>query len=134
MKPEYRRADRVSSEIREIVALILTRFSAEPSLGRLTIVHVNLTDDLKVARIFYTVFPGEDPRQYERMLNRYKGLIRKEMGKRLRMKWVPDLAFVTPSETGAGISQYNVPPSGGKDEKMGRTSSSSLMDELENEK
>lgn len=134
MKPVYRRADRVSSEIREIVALVLTRFSAEPLLGRLTIIHVNLTDDLKVARIFYTVFPGDDPRQYERLLNRYKGLIRKEMGKLLRMKWVPDIVFVTPSEAGDGVHQDIIPLSGGKGGTTGKQSSSSLMDELENDK
>ena len=130
MKPVYRRADRVSSEIHEIVALVLSRFSAEPSLGRLTVIQVNLPDDLKIARIHYSVFPGDEPQHYERLLARYKGLIRKEVGKLLRMKWVPDIAFIRSLEIGESSDPQ--PDSFDSHEQRGRKKdTSSLMDELE---
>ena len=131
MKPVYRRADRVSSEIREIVALVLSRFSAEPALGRLTIIFVNLPDDLKVARIHYSVFPGEDPQYYGRLLTRHKGLIRKEVGKLLRMKWVPDIEFVPSTEMGdSNLQEDSSDRQSDKDKKK----TSSLMDELEGDR
>ncbi|KGA92888.1 ribosome-binding factor A [Leptospirillum ferriphilum] len=130
MKPVYRRADRVSSEIREIVALVLSRFSAEPALGRLTILYVNLPDDLKVARIHYSVFPGEDPHYYGRLLTRHKGLIRKEVGKLLRMKWVPDIEFLPSLEIADSDPQSDFPV---RQTDKDKKNTSSLMDELEGE-
>ncbi|MCL4460989.1 MAG: ribosome-binding factor A [Nitrospirae bacterium] len=136
MKPVYRRADRVSSEIREIIALVLSRFSAEPALGRLTVIHVDLTDDLKVARVLYSVFPGEDPQHYERLLLRYKGLIRREVGKLLRMKWIPDIEFVVPPGMGGGGSPGQNSSDGHRhgEKSDNKRNSSSLMDELEGDR
>ncbi|MHB1604816.1 MAG: ribosome-binding factor A [Leptospirales bacterium] len=131
MKPSYRRADRVASEIREVLALVLSRFAPEPSLGRLTITNVTLSDDLKVARIFYSVFPGESPELYRLALLRYRGLIRKELSRQIRMKTIPLLEFQT---TDRDVNTLLVDSSEKESEKglpKKSRESSSLMDELE---
>lgn len=93
MRPAFRRADRVSSEIRETVASVLVRINHEPPLSRVTITGVAVSDDLRHARIFYSLFPGEDPELYRRALERLKGRIRSELGRLIRLKSVPEIDF-----------------------------------------
>lgn len=132
MKPSYRRADRVSSEIREVLALVLTRFTPEPSLGRLTITNVTLSDDLKVARVFYSVFPGESPELYRLALLRYRGLIRKELSRQIRMKTIPALDFIRADLGGdAPFIDSVLESESEEDYPVKSRESSSLMDELE---
>lgn len=94
MRPAFRRADRVSSEIRETVASVLVRINHDPSLSRVTITGVAVSDDLRHARIFYSLFPGEDPELYRRALERLKGRIRSELGRHIRLKSVPVIEFL----------------------------------------
>jgi ribosome-binding factor A len=94
MRPAFRRADRVSSEIRETVASVLVRINHEPSLSRVTITGVAVSDDLRHARIFYSLFPGDDPELYRRALERLKGRIRSELGRLIRLKSVPEIEFL----------------------------------------
>ncbi len=132
MKPGYRRADRVSSEIHEIIALLLSRFAPEPSLDRLTITSVKVSDDLKYARVFYSVFPGESPELYHRALVRYRGLIRKELGRLIRLKTIPTIEFLRADYEGDGPALDEIREGrqeGGPQNKIRERSS--LMDELE---
>lgn len=132
MKPGYRRADRVSSEIHEVIALLLSRFAPEPSLGRLTITSVAVSDDLKVARVFYSVFPGESPELYHRALLRYRGLIRKELGRMIRLKTIPSIEFLRADLAGSGPFPGELPEDEKKESHQKTIRErSSLMDELE---
>ncbi len=124
MKPAFRRADRVSSEIREAVASVLVRITHEPPLSRVTITGVVVSDDLKHARIIYSLFPGEDPELYRRALGRLRGRIRSELGKMIRLKSVPEIDFLY-AETSASLSG-SYPASSHANEKK----SSALWDEL----
>jgi ribosome-binding factor A len=91
---DFHRADRVASEIREIMALIVTRFSKEPRLSRGTITRVSMSADLRNATVFFTVFPGDDPEQYQEYFDRNRGALRKELASRIRIKYIPGLIFV----------------------------------------
>ena len=95
--PGYRRADRVSSEIHEILALILARFSREPRLSRATITRVTVSDDLRKATVYFRVFPGDDPTSCQEAFDRYRGMLRKELASRIRIKYIPDLIFIEDS-------------------------------------
>jgi ribosome-binding factor A len=127
MKPAFRRADRVSSEIREAVASVLVRINHEPPLNRITITGVAVSDDLKHARIFYSLFPGEDPDLYLRALVRLRGRIRSELGRLIRLKSVPEIDFLY-AETSSSLNGSN-PESPHAIEKK----SSALWDELNTE-
>lgn len=91
---EYRRSDRVASEIREVMALVVNRFSKEPRLSRATITRVSMSHDLRNATIFFTVFPGDDPTLYQGYFDRNRGTLRKELASRIRIKYIPGLIFV----------------------------------------
>ena len=49
------RASRVAEELRKIVSQILLEEVTDPRMGFITITHIEVTDDLRFARIFYSV-------------------------------------------------------------------------------
>ena len=49
------RASRVAEELRKIVSQILLEEVTDPRMGFITITHIEVTDDLRYARIFYSV-------------------------------------------------------------------------------
>ena len=90
----FRRADRVASEIREIMATVVARYFREPRIASVTITRVRLSDDLRNATVFFAVFPGEDPQSMGEILERHSPILRKEMARQLRIKYIPRLSFV----------------------------------------
>ncbi|MCE5335282.1 MAG: 30S ribosome-binding factor RbfA [Desulfobacteraceae bacterium] len=94
---EYKRSDRVGDQIqREIADLVLRRVK-DPRVSNITICGVDLTPDLKNARVFYCVMggaPDEETKQNAASgLEKAKGFIRQELGKRLRLRFIPQLNF-----------------------------------------
>ncbi|MDP3025366.1 MAG: 30S ribosome-binding factor RbfA [candidate division Zixibacteria bacterium] len=89
-KRSSRVGDQIKREISEIVLLILK----DPKLGFITITDVELTDDLRYAKVFYSVLGDEKERKESQQgLERAKGFIQREIGKRIRLKHIPRIIF-----------------------------------------
>lgn len=91
----YERSERVSGEIQHLVASLLTSDLTDPRLKGVSITKVNLTRDLRLARINYFMSDAdEDAKAAAR-----KGLasasvfIRRRIGQALSLRYVPDLQF-----------------------------------------
>lgn len=93
--PQGSRASRVGDQIRAELADLLVREVHDPGIGFLTIVHVKVSPDLLQARVFYTTI-GDDKarRESAKALTRATPFLRRQIGKRLRLKHVPELAFL----------------------------------------
>ncbi|ABC78553.1 30S ribosome-binding factor RbfA [Syntrophus aciditrophicus] len=91
---QFKRADRVADLVKMEIADILLRRIRDPRVSRLTVTGVKVSDDLRTARIFF-VEMGEDSCHPETLegLQKAGGFIRKELGKRLKLRYVPDLIF-----------------------------------------
>ncbi|HEX9079316.1 MAG TPA: ribosome-binding factor A [Desulfuromonadaceae bacterium] len=91
---QHKRADKVAETIHETISSILARGLNDPRIGFVTITGVEVTDDLHLGRVFFTVI-GDDQakKNSEAGLNSAKGYIRKELGRVLTMRYVPDLVF-----------------------------------------
>lgn len=91
---QHKRSDKVAETIHELISSILSRGLNDPRIGFATITAVEVTDDLHLARIFFTVI-GDDKakKDTEAGLNSAKGFIRREIGKSLSMRYTPDLLF-----------------------------------------
>jgi len=89
-----KRSDKVAETIHELICSILSRGLNDPRIGFVTITGVELTDDLSLARIFFTVI-GDDKakKDTEAGLNSAKGFIRREVGKHLTIRHTPELLF-----------------------------------------
>ncbi len=96
----YKRADRVGDQIRAEIADILVRKIKDPQIGFVTVTAVEVTDDLRHAKVFVSMLeseslasPGREQNKTLRGLVRASGFIRTELGKRLRLKFLPQLSF-----------------------------------------
>jgi len=65
----------------------------DPRLGFLTITSVDVTEDLKIARVYVSVLQKSETKSTLKILNSAKGFIRSELRKRVRMKVLPTLEF-----------------------------------------
>ena len=92
--PQGSRASRVGDQIRAELAELLTREVQDPGIGFLTITRVGVTPDLQQARVYYTTLGDEKARrESRRALERATPFLRRQIGRRLRLKRVPDLEF-----------------------------------------
>ena len=94
MKP-YLRAERVSNRIRQAITELLARKMQDPRMDLATISHVKLSNDLKIARIYITIF-GSQKRIRDAMdgFNNSKGFIKKRIAPKLGLKYMPELKFI----------------------------------------
>lgn len=93
-KTAYKRSTRVADQVRMEVADILMRKTKDPRVGIVTVTDVEVTSDLRLARIFVTT--GPDERQEAAAfagLAKAAGFIRAELGRRLNLRYTPELAF-----------------------------------------
>ena len=90
-----KRSEKVAETIHETVSSILARGLNDPRIGFVTIMAVEVTDDLRLARIYFTVIGNEEAKKSSEIgLNSAKGYIRKELGHTLTMRYIPELLFI----------------------------------------
>ncbi len=91
---EFKRQDRLKDQIKREVAKILTYTIKAPKLGFVTITDVELSRDLKFAKVFYSAMGTSiEKAESGRTLERTRGVIQAELGKRLQIRQVPILSF-----------------------------------------
>lgn len=89
-----KRAEKVAEAIHEIISALLIKGVKDPRIGFTTITGVKLSDDLHLATVFFSVVGDQtEKKAAEKGLNSAKGYLRKEVGRNLRMRYVPDLIF-----------------------------------------
>lgn len=89
----YKRSVRVGDLIREEIADILMHKVKDPRIGFVTVTGVKLSDDLRHARVFLSIYKDEEKEITLKAIEVAKGFIRRELGKRMRLKFVPELVF-----------------------------------------
>jgi ribosome-binding factor A len=91
---EFSRSRRVGEQIQRELAELVQRELKDPRLGMVTISAVEVSKDLSVAKVFFTVLnPGHDPEQTLRGLSHAAGFLRRELGHRMKLRVVPELRF-----------------------------------------
>ena len=93
-KKEQKRSDRVADVIQKELAVLLIRDIRDPLLTDVYFTRVEVTDDLKIARIFFSVLgPGGRIPVVERALQKAKGFMRSHIAKTINMRFTPALQF-----------------------------------------
>jgi ribosome-binding factor A len=88
------RAMRVAEELKKIVMQILLEDLSDPRLGFVTITTIEVTDDLRFARIYYSVLGDEDAKEATaEALEEQHGYIRRLIVERINMKFAMDIRF-----------------------------------------
>lgn len=90
----FKRADRVAELIQAELSDILLKDIRDPRIGVLTITGVKVSDDLRVAKVFF-VEMGQDTCRKETQdgLKKATSFIRKELGRRLQLRYTPEIIF-----------------------------------------
>ncbi len=93
-KPTYKRSARIGDQMREEIADILMRRIKDPRIGFLTVTDVAVSDDLRNATVFVSVLGKDQDREASlKGLESAGSVIRSELGRRMRLKFVPELIF-----------------------------------------
>ena len=86
---------RLAERISQIVAEMLERRIKDPRLGFVTVTEARLTNDLREATVFYTVYgTPEEQAETATALRSATGVIRSEVGRLLGLRHTPSIEFV----------------------------------------
>lgn len=91
----YKRAEKVAEAVHEEISGLLLKGVKDPRLSFVTITGVKVTDDLHLATVYYAVMGADEAARkgVQAGLESARGYLRREVGKSLRMRYVPDLIF-----------------------------------------
>ena len=89
-----RRAERVGEAVREVIADLLLRDIKDPRIGMITLTTVELTDDLKHAKVYFSCVGDAAARQRSLDgLHSAAGFIRSQVTRRLKLRHAPEMLF-----------------------------------------
>ncbi|HPQ69640.1 MAG TPA: 30S ribosome-binding factor RbfA [bacterium] len=91
----FKRADRVAGEILRLLGeMLIGGEIKDPRLQKVSFTHVKLSDDLRNARVFFSLIGDEkEQQQATKALMRCGGFLKKEIGHRLQLRYTPELRF-----------------------------------------
>jgi ribosome-binding factor A len=101
MRPGARpakRSTRVGGLLREILAAIMLERVADPRLKELTITEVEMTPDLKLARVYYAARQGANREELMVALDKAMGFIKQEVAREHILRTMPEFHFL-PDDT-----------------------------------
>ena len=94
VKATSKRAMRVADQIRMEVAEIIMHKTKDPRVSDVTVTDVELTNDLRLARVYATTLQdGQAEADAFEGLAKASGFIRAELGRRLHLRYTPELIF-----------------------------------------
>ncbi|MDR7316003.1 30S ribosome-binding factor RbfA [Brevibacillus nitrificans] len=88
------RMSRVGEEIKKELSMLLQRGLKDPRIGFVTVTDVEVSSDLQLAKVFVSIFGSEEQRKASLAgLQKAKGYLRTEIGKRVKLRHIPDFTF-----------------------------------------
>lgn len=87
------RRHRVADLIQREVATILRRDVSDPRLTNMNITEVDLSADLRNAKIYFTCLATDDLAAIKKSLAKACGFIRHQLAQRVELRYIPQLRF-----------------------------------------
>ena len=104
-----KRAVRVGDLILREMAFLLLEKVQDPRVQGVTLTGIRLSNDLKQAKVFYSVLGGQG--EIEKALeglNSAKGFIKRQIGTRMELRYVPEILFVHDASLESGSHMERV--------------------------
>jgi len=99
-----KRSERVGEVILGEISRLLLREVKDPRIGFVTLTGIDLTDDLRHAKVYISALGDEDARQKTlEGLSSCAGFLRSRLGRELRLRYVPELAFHWDTSIAQGV-------------------------------
>jgi len=108
MAEHTKRAVRVGDLVLREVADLLSKKVKDPRVSGVTLTGIHMSNDLRHAKIFFShIGEEEEVRRAQSGLESAKGFIKREIGTRIEIRYVPEISFVhDPSlKTGADMER-----------------------------
>lgn len=88
------RAQKMGEDLRQLLSGIIAQEIKDPRVGFATITDVKLSPDLRYAKVMISVL-GDPQEKQETLaaLTRAAGFIRRQVGSRIRLRYVPEITF-----------------------------------------
>ena len=103
----FKRSERLKELFLEEISALIQRGVKDPRIGFATVTNVDLSDNLKHAKVYVSVFGTErEQRDTIEGLTRASGFIRNSLGKKLYLKYIPSLEFIL-DETADHVEKIN---------------------------
>lgn len=91
---EHKRADRIADLILKELAEVLLRRVKDPRLAEITLTNVKVSPDLRHAKVYYSLLGDEEKKTEAAVgLESARGFVKRELGKRLQLRRMPDISF-----------------------------------------
>ena len=88
------RSHRVGDQVLREISDLLLRKVKDPRLKGVTLTDVSMSKDLRRAHVYYSIIgTDEQKKQAQEGFESAKGYIRREIGERLQLRYVPDMQF-----------------------------------------
>jgi ribosome-binding factor A len=98
MAKEFSRTSRVGEVIMRELAQMIQQEISDPRVGMVTLSHVDVTADLKYAKVYVTRLNGADTEEEKQQclqgLQNAAGYLRRGLGSRIKLRITPELRFV----------------------------------------
>ena len=103
----FKRSERVRELLLKEISALIQRGLKDPRIGFATVTTVDLSDNLKHAKVYISVFGTEGERQDTIAgLTSASGFIRGSLGKNLNLRYIPILEFIL-DETAEHVAKIN---------------------------
>lgn len=91
---EGKRSEKVADLIQKEVSHMLVKSIKDPRIGFVTITRVSVSEDCRFAKIYFSVAGTLEEREKSmKGLESAKGYVRKELGRRIRLRYTPEIVF-----------------------------------------
>jgi len=93
---EFKRTDRVADQLQKELAVLIQREVKDPRLGMVTVSGVEVSRDLGYADVHVTLLGEQSPERIKEnlaVLKRAAGFLRSQIGRRIKLRHVPELRF-----------------------------------------
>ena len=91
---EGKRSEKVADLIRKEISELLLKSLKDPRIGFVTITRVLVSEDCRSAKVYFSVMGSLTERERsEKGLASARGFIRKEIGRRIGLRYTPDIVF-----------------------------------------
>ena len=100
----YQRIDRISEEVRRELDAIIREELNDPRVdGTFSITRAEVTGDLRFAKVYVSVLEDDKRDGLMDALKNAKGFIRRSLGKRMIIRYAPELIFVSDKNIEYGV-------------------------------
>jgi len=89
----------LQDQFREEISSIIRQEIKDPGIGFITVLDVRLTEDLKRAKVLYSVYGSQEEKEKTtEALRRAGGYIKHLLGGRVKLRFMPELSFIFDTE------------------------------------